>query len=60
MKVIKSKAPYLILLAFFFLIVVTDSFVWSEKAEPMVVEVEKTEETTTNSTLNFALNNGEE
>jgi hypothetical protein len=63
MKVIKSKVPYLIVLVFFFLIVVTDSFVWSEKVEPMVVEVETPEETTNatpNSFLKFVLNDGEE
>ena len=62
MKVIKSKKPYLFILVIFFLIAAMDSILWSEKAKPMVIEVEKTEETTTtpNSTLNFALNNRDE
>lgn len=63
MKVLKSKTPYLILLAIFFFIALTDTFVWSEKVDPMVIEVDTAEETmssTPNSFLNFALTNGEE
>ncbi|HKL15340.1 MAG TPA: hypothetical protein VJ915_06870 [Balneolaceae bacterium] len=63
MKVIQSKIPYLILLVIFFFIATTDTLLWSEKVEPMVVEVETTEEVT-NSTnesfLKFAFKNGDD
>ncbi|NBC25852.1 MAG: hypothetical protein GVY08_03255 [Bacteroidetes bacterium] len=45
MKILKSKRPYLILLAIFFGIAVADSFMWSQKVDPLVVEVDKVEET---------------
>lgn len=51
------------MLAIFFCIALTDTFVWSEKVDPMVIEVDTAEETmssTPNSFLNFALTNGEE
>ena len=63
MKVIQSKIPYLILLVIFFFIAATDTFLWSEKVEPMVVEVETTEEvtnSTTKSFLKFAFKNGDD
>ena len=63
MKVIQSKIPYLILLVIFFSIATTDTLLWSEKVEPMVVEVEKTEEvtnSTTESFLKFAFKNGDD
>jgi len=63
MKVIQSKIPYLILLVIFFFIATTDTFLWSEKVEPMVVQVQTTEEVTTSTTdsfLKFAFKNGDD
>lgn len=58
MKVLKSKKPYLILLAIFFGIAVTDSFLWSHKLDPLIVEVdtvEDTQSTTSKSYIQVAL-----
>lgn len=60
MSVLKSKAPYLILLVIFFCIAATDSLVWSEKVDPMVIEVKTSEESrppTPNSFANIEIYN---
>jgi len=63
MKALKSKTPYLILLAALFCIAATDSFLWSQKVDPLVVDVDTVEEaqsTTSNSYIRVALNNEDE
>ncbi len=63
MKALKSKTPYLILLAALFCIAATDSFLWSQKVDPLVVDVDTVEEaqsTTPNSYIRIALNNEDE
>lgn len=54
MKVIKSKKPYLLLLAIFLLIAATDSYLWGEKAEPLVIKVESPEENLANTLQNLS------
>lgn len=53
MKVIKSKIPYLLILALFLSIAATDSYLWGEKAEPLVIEIESSEENLANTVQNF-------
>lgn len=63
MKALKSKTPYLILLATLFCIAATDSFLWSQKVDPLVVDVDRIEETrssTPNSYIKIALINENE
>lgn len=63
MKVLKSKTPYLILLAIFFCLAATDSLFWSQQVEPVVVEVEQAEETkapTSESFIKLALTDSDE
>lgn len=53
MKVIKSKKPYLLILAIFLSIAAVDSYLWGEKAEHLVIEIESSEENLANTLQNF-------
>lgn len=44
MKALKSKKPYLLFLGILFCIAATDSFLWSQKVEPVTVMVEAKDE----------------
>ena len=63
MNVIKPKTPYLLLLAIFFSIAITDTLVWSEKVDPVIVKVDSANEVqpaTPDSVQKFASINGDD
>lgn len=60
MKNLNSKTPYLILIVIFLCIAVTDSLVWSDQVDPVIVEVNEAGDTpgiTTESNQKFVLQN---
>ena len=63
MNVLKPKTPYLLLLAIFFCIAVTDTLVWSEKVDPVVIKVDSAHEVspaTPDTVQKFASINGDD